>query len=430
MINPEPYLHTIRLRNDYGDELFVIPDNFLGKCAPRLVHFEVQGCNVPWGSPILRNLTTLSVAQVSTVGSSTSLEEVAATLIEAAATLQVVEMSDFLPSHANLVLPRAMKIKLPRLKRLYLSSGDTAVVTLLQHLSFPTSTTIHLVIPQLHNSEASLVDYISSIFSDVSTTPKHPRTIRALLLNCLAGYDLVLSAWNVAISCPGGQVYQGDPTPHFRCHLGSRRRSGSRVSALPPSLFSQVLAGMGPLVNLETLGIGLADFPLDIMAQSFGRCALLRTIAIQGVCAFNVICSLSHSLPVASDSQMPAEPSKAKTESARSGPGTEKRKRTRSGTALVCPALKTLAISDVELDGLVSSLIDCLRFRRKSGFRVRKVDLAECRRVRSEDIDRIEDKGKATVVWDGCGSDASDEDDPYHGMNGPYVDEYNSDSYY
>ncbi|KAL0068427.1 hypothetical protein AAF712_004505 [Marasmius tenuissimus] len=259
-IHPAPHLHSIRLSiaDPYSFESFVIPEDFLGKYAPRLVHFEVQGCNAPWGSPILHNLTTLSIGREGFRGANASLADIAITL-QAATALEVVEISDFSLSHTDLTLPQG--ITLPRLKRLYLSAGGAAVAALLHRMSLPASTAIHLKVVWLGNAEDSLVDCISGLFLHVSTTPKHPRTIKTLCLDHFVVCDFVLRAWNVGISHPGHSDEFEDPLPHFRCDLGN---SISGEPPLPLSLLQRLLASLGPLVNLETLGISLSVLSPDM----------------------------------------------------------------------------------------------------------------------------------------------------------------------
>ncbi|KAK1226471.1 hypothetical protein PQX77_010555 [Marasmius sp. AFHP31] len=393
-IHPAPHLHSIRLSvaDSYSFESFfnsfAIPENFLGKYAPRLVHFEVRGGNAPWGSPILHNLTTLSIGREGFRGANAPLEDIATTLRVATA-LEVVEISDFFLTRTNLMLPQG--IKLPRLKRLYLSADGAAVAALLHCMSFPASTTIHLKAVSPRTTEDSLVDCISSLFLHVSTTPNHPRTIKALSLDHFVVYDFVLRAWNVGISHPGRQ------------HI--HRNSISREPPPPLSLFGRLLASLGTLVNLETLEISLSSLPSNVLAQSFGRCPFLHTIAFtRGECALSVIRSLSRTFSAISEA--PAEPAEG---NASSNAETSERM-SMNETALAYPALKTLVMTGVDFDGFMSPLIDSLQLRAKSGCPVKEVDLNYCRNILSDDVGALQENGGVSVSWDGYVPDSDKSD--------------------
>ncbi|KAL0068428.1 hypothetical protein AAF712_004506 [Marasmius tenuissimus] len=392
MIHPAPHLHSVRLDTEYSTDSFTIPENFLGKHAPRLVHFEVRGCNIPWRSPVLHNLATLSVGRINLSSASASLEDIAVTL-QAATALEVVEISDFLLSHTNVTLPQGMEIELPRLKHLYLSSRGAVLAALLHHMSFPASTTMHLA--TVDCAEDSLVDYLSSVFSDVSTTPNHPRTVKTLVLDHHDDSTFSLRAWDVGVGRP-----ELSP-PHLRCHLGKDQLN----DALVPHLLERLSPGLGQLVDLEILHIGLSVFPEEVMAHSFGNCSSLHTIVIQGLCASDIIFSLSHTLPSLSETSV--DPTGNLDSKNREPP--------RNAPALVYPELKTLAISDVNFDGLMSPLIESLRRRTECGSPIGEVDLGCCRHLRRDDVGRLRDEVDTNVVWDGneLGADDSDDsDDP------------------
>ncbi|KAK1226470.1 hypothetical protein PQX77_010554 [Marasmius sp. AFHP31] len=420
MIHPAPHLHSIRLDTEYSTDSFTIPENFLGKHAPRLVHFEVRGCNIPWRSPVLHNLTTLSIGRTNLSSASASLEDVAVTL-QAATALEIVEISDFLLSHTNLTLPQGMKIDLPHLKHLYLSSRGAVLAALLHHMLFPSSTTIHLA--TVDYAEDSLVDYLSSVFSDVSTTPNHPRTIKTLVLDHHEDYNFSLRAWDVGIDRP-----ELSPPPHLRCHLGKDQLNDVFV----PPLLRRLSPGLGLLARLEILHIGLSIFPEEVMAHSFGNCSNLHTIAIQGPCASDIIYSLSHSLPSPPETSF-VDPT--------GNLDSKNREPLGNAPALVYPELKTLAISNVNFDGLMSPLIESLRRRTECGCPIGEVDLDCCRHLRRDDVGRLRDEVGTSVVWDGneLGADDSDDSDdpekfaPYityapYGTYAPYL--YGGDELY
>ncbi|KAL0068415.1 hypothetical protein AAF712_004493 [Marasmius tenuissimus] len=82
---PVPYLRSIEIRPEgvpirlAGFIPVILPTNFLGEDAPRLVSLHTTGCSIPWGSRAFRNLTTLHVSN-STLPTYMSLEDIAVTL--------------------------------------------------------------------------------------------------------------------------------------------------------------------------------------------------------------------------------------------------------------------------------------------------------------------------------------------------------------
>ncbi|KAJ8084901.1 hypothetical protein PM082_003678 [Marasmius tenuissimus] len=423
MVRPAPHVHFIRLETLYEHDFFVIPDNFLGKDAPRLTHFQIRGCSVPWGSPILRNLTTLSIGRARFDGRSPSLEDVSETL-QAAPMLETVDLSDFLPLAASTSLPRDTKIDLPRLKCLHLSSRAIVVATLLHHMSFPTSASIRMTVHQLDNSQDSLVEALSSLFSNPSTATNHSRTVRTLVLDntSTGGYGLVIRAWDTDTDTNNPLHY--DVTPQLHCELG-----GDGWSASTLLLLKRLLPALGPLAELKRLEVGLPGLSPDIMVPHFGKCPLLHTISISDTgSALDVVQSWSHNLSLNTFR-------KGKGRQAKSSKKNRKRP---AVDAVVFPALETVRVFDIDLDDLMDPLVKSLKLRSKCGFPVKKILLEECRHLHEEDITRLKEEFEGEVVWDGCvsytedegESDYFDSDDPYPEDDYFYMDEDGGWPYY
>ncbi|KAL0068426.1 hypothetical protein AAF712_004504 [Marasmius tenuissimus] len=405
MVRPAPHIHFVHLETLYENDNFVIPDNFLGKDAPRLTHFQIRGCSVPWGSSILRNLTTLSIGRASFNGMSSSLQDVAATL-QAAPMLETVDLSDFLPSTASTSLPCDTKIVLPRLKRLRLSSRGMVVATLLHHMSFPTTTTIHMTVNQLDNFQESLAENLSSLFSNPNTTTNHLRTVRTLVLDNTGEYGLVIRVWDTDIDT--NNLLHYDVTPQLYCELG---RDGWSVSAL--LLLKRLLPALGPLADLKRLEVGLPGLSPDIMVPHFGKCPLLHTISISDTgSASDVVQSWSHNLSL--NTSWKGKGWQAKW--------SKKNRKRPAVDAVVFPALETVSISDIDFDDIMDPLVKSLKLRSKCGFPVKKILLENCRHLYEHDITRLTDEFEGEVVWDGCDEpDYSDSDYPYPEDDGFYM---------
>ncbi|KAL0570134.1 hypothetical protein V5O48_011826 [Marasmius crinis-equi] len=382
LVHSTPSIHRLSLEV-MDDGFYVPPDNFLGGDAPRLTDFETRGCGIPWGSPILKNLTRFSITRSCSPSAATSLEQVAASM-QAMTALEELNMADFITSHSNIALSDNVKVVLPRLKNMRLSSRGMAVATLLYHMSFPDTTVIHLEIPQLDDAQDLLANYLSGLFSDTQNGT-HPRTIRTLHILRGSGYNLELVAHGGSLSSPF----------RFQCQIGKETWSD------PLPIKQRLLDGLGPLTSLEALYTS-CFLPQDTLFQRFGNLPVLQRIDVsyESELALEVVKSLAHNL---FRSSMTTRKTR-KGQNAKSKAKATKVKKRSTTQPIVYPALEILAMSEVDFSDLVDPLIDSLRSRSEHASSV-KVILENCTNLYSDDFQRIKDQVDDDIDWDGIETD-------------------------
>ncbi|KAJ8084888.1 hypothetical protein PM082_003665 [Marasmius tenuissimus] len=375
---PVPYLRSIEIRPE-GVPIrpaefipVILPTNFLGEDAPRLVSLHTTGCSIPWGSRAFRNLTTLHVSN-STLPTNMSLEDIAVTL-QAATKLMEVDISDFFPSQTNVALSRNFAIVLPHLNRLKLSSRAIVIATLLQCMTFPTSTNVHLEISELEDALDSLCSSISGLFTDAAIDSKHMRSIESLNLIHDDGQSITLGEVK---SLHHGNFTFKDP---FSVQL-----TDHQVDA---GICQRLLNALGTLPYLKKLEIYAPSLSQDALIERFGGCPLLCAITTYGLSAEVIVTSLSSNLS-ATHQPVPY------------------------------PAVSTIILQSVDFDMIPMStlLVDMLQRRSEYGVPVKRVVLRCCENLKADKVEMLREEvgSDVEINWDGIES-PSDSDD-YNGSS-------------
>ncbi|KAJ8084887.1 hypothetical protein PM082_003664 [Marasmius tenuissimus] len=377
MTEPAPYLRSIDLV-PRGVDQSVLPVNFLGGDAPRLISIDIIGCSIPWGSSALRNLATIHVWNMTTP-IDTPLKDIAFTL-KAATQLVSVNILDYCPTRIDATLPQDLTIVLPYLERLYLSSRAIVVVTLLQRMTFPASTIVHLETNELENTLDSLCGSISGLFSDRSTNPTPIRRVKGLELSHTDGEGIMLRVWNPQHRT-AGDVCDNLRSPHFTLQLKDPAHTGIEVDILP--ILQRLLESLGTIQYLEELRIGVPSFRQSTMIQRFGSCPLLHSITTYGISIEVVLGSLSQNL---------------------------------SGTTqpIPYPTLSTVGFYDVDFDVVPMSrfLVEMLRRRSELGTPVTKIVLECCKNLYRNSVVMLRGEvgSNIEVDWDEVEMDSIDSD--------------------
>ncbi|KAL0570135.1 hypothetical protein V5O48_011827 [Marasmius crinis-equi] len=415
-VHPAPSIHLLSLA--INDGMFcVLPDLLLGGDAPRLTSFGTRGCSIPWGSPILANLTSFIIAQSCSLGTATPLKMIA-TALQAMTALEVLKMTDFVTSESNIRLSDDMKVVLPRLRNLKLSSRGMAVATLLQRMYFPNTAVIELEISPLDNAQDALANYLPGLFP----------IRRQIHIREPFGHSMLTAPPATLFDAEGGKTLSS--IPRFQCWIGKE------VWSEPLPIMRRLLGGLGPLASLETLSISCVDLCQNTLIQYFGNSPTLQRIDVQSdsQLALEVIKSLSHNLPRSSTTTR--KPRKGQTQSARSKAIGTKAKKRSTTHPIVYPALDTLDVSDVDFSDIVDPLIDSLRSRSEHGSHT-QVILQNCTNLYSADVQKNKDQVGVDIDWDGVetdGVDLEEEMEDYHYeenlYGGLYYDSDHSDLYW
>ncbi|KAL0577927.1 hypothetical protein V5O48_004066 [Marasmius crinis-equi] len=277
-----PLLRTIRIHCLPGIEGSVfteLPDTFLAGNAPRLTKLILSGCSISWKSPLLENLTILTVRYPPVKSKPTvqtvfgALQSLSSSLIALELRHCVTPVSPFhLPSHTGLVFCR--------LRRMVLSVESLPCLSLLRSMSFPDTTAIHLVCyhPPQNFPVQQLFAYVSHFLAPGTIGSNHPRVVRGLAL--IEKYGLSILARNTDNSDLRPEVsdvsedFPDGKLPHLQLDI--------RVQHLSRDDTIRSLLGLVPLSHLENLRIGCASpFPPISLSHALEKSGFLKSVYLQ-----------------------------------------------------------------------------------------------------------------------------------------------------
>ncbi|KAK7044156.1 hypothetical protein VNI00_007876 [Paramarasmius palmivorus] len=195
LIQPAPLLHSLNL----GSDRCVIPLNFLSDDAPRLTRLIIDGCEFPYNSPLLRNLTSLKLSG----GYETTFEErlhEALRLMPALEYLGLAEVECDTPDEEVIAT-------LPRLRQLDLEGTQLSCSSILNHISFPATASVQITIEGADLPEEDLED-LDTFWRDIARilSPEfykgQQRVIKTLSADGnddIDGSSLTLKAWHTTL---------------------------------------------------------------------------------------------------------------------------------------------------------------------------------------------------------------------------------------
>ncbi|KAJ8084892.1 hypothetical protein PM082_003669 [Marasmius tenuissimus] len=384
MTQPAPYIQSIIINPTRGSS-FLLPANFLGDYAPRLTSLKTRECNIPWGSPILRNLTNLHISGT-TIPSDTLLHDIAATL-QLAKNLESVDMSDFCSAYTSTALPQDLAIVLPHLKYVRLSSCARVIAALLQRIPLPISAVVELEPTHYEDALDFLTTSFSRLFSRGAAASSNLKIVKDLLLTRTRGETISLVVWNY--EDPQRLVPNASPYHHFMLRLRKDHvHAGIQADMLLPT-YQRLLGAVDTLEHLELLTIGAKGFSRDAMVHYFGNCRLLHAMQIYGACAATVIESFSPDPHAASQCD-----------------------------SVVYPALSTVSIREVNFgstDVSTELIGDWLKRRVQHGHPIKEVTLETCTELYAYDVDLLKEAvgSDVEIDWDGVKMESRDADSDF-----------------
>ncbi|KAL0578672.1 hypothetical protein V5O48_003338 [Marasmius crinis-equi] len=362
-----PLLRTIRIHSLPGIEgsfLTGLPDAFLAGNAPRLTKLILSGCSISWRSPLLKNLTCLTV-RYPPVKSKPTVQTVFGALqnLPSLVTLElrhcVAPASPFrLPSHTYLILNR--------LRRMVLSVESLPCLSLLRSMTFPSTTAIHLVCyhPPQNFPVRQFFAHVSYLLTTATMGSDHPRVIRGLALTEEYGLSILARNTNNSDLRPVVTDLSEDlldcELPHLQLDV--------RVEHLSRNDTIRSLLGLGSLSHLENLRIGcVSPLPPKSLSQALEKCRILKSVYLQGHVSRN---SLELILRRTS----------------------------------LYPALERLTFDNVnfQIDSqstLLRTLVEGLKHRAQDGRSLKKVVLAECAGLEAVNLEEIREVFCGEVVY-------------------------------
>ncbi|KAL0576332.1 hypothetical protein V5O48_005657 [Marasmius crinis-equi] len=360
MTGAAPLIHTIRIRcySSLVDNFDgVIPDEFLAGQAPRLANLCLEGCSLSWRSPLLKNLTTLSIKCPPV-----ALRPQIRVVVDALRSLRSLATLDLRHCISPVSLsdhPSGKILAFPFLQQLVLSVESRPCLSLLQCMWFPDTAAIHLScwepLPDLPVNR--LFSYVANLMAPAATTPSHPRAIRELALIEEASVTIIARNTNNSNS---PSALDTDETPQLRLHV--RAHHFGRAATI------KSLSGLIPSMHLENLRIDCRDpFPREALVQLLEKSRLLKSLIIQDHISLDFVQLL-------------------KTQEA------------------FLPALRTLTLDSVNF-GIYPTpdpapFIQSLKHRSEGGSPLEVLVLVDCTGIYSNDIEEVQ-KWVDRLSWNG-----------------------------
>ncbi|KAL0576329.1 hypothetical protein V5O48_005654 [Marasmius crinis-equi] len=371
MTGAAPLLHTIRIYCLPGpNEVFAagLPDTFLAGKAPRLVTLSLTGCSLSWRSSLFQNLTSLAVRYPP--AESKPEVQVIFEALRSMRSLVTLELRHCISPASLPDCPSGEALSLPYLQRLVISIESIPCLSLLQHMSFPDTTVLHLTCyePPLLFPVEQLFSYVSNLLAPAATAPNHPRIIRGLSFTEELSLSLIArntrNSDSELILAMAERTRESssafDLSPHLRLDIGTRQlERDATISSL---------SGLVPPHHLETLRIDCGSpFPREALFHLLSQSTLLKSLFIQECISLDFLELLS--------------------------------KRS------FLPALQTLTLTSVnfrantEFD-LFTSVVDCLQCRSQNGFSLKELFLNDCVGLYPNDIGEVQNRVHY-VSWNG-----------------------------
>ena len=146
LVSPVPILERINLALSISDDLLHLPEGLFSHHAPNLREASFERLTIPWGSPVLRHLTSLSVTfSVVDTFKEPSISPSRDELLDALSGmpfLQHLSLTHATPLHSEAGSPRT--IMLPYLSSLRIGGEWLSSMAVLADIQFPDTTALEL----------------------------------------------------------------------------------------------------------------------------------------------------------------------------------------------------------------------------------------------------------------------------------------------
>ncbi|THU87968.1 hypothetical protein K435DRAFT_324107 [Dendrothele bispora CBS 962.96] len=366
-----PRLHTLCLSASdpahWASPAVVLQKDFMKGDTPSLTHLELKDFHLPWNSPLLTNLTCLKLFQ-SDSSSSPTLEEFVETLSRMPG-LETLELKNVLPTET---VSSSQEVILSHLRNIRLEGKVEACAGALNHITFPSTTTILLIalIPAI-GSQAQVQESVTPIFKPISkirhrsvgdSTSSESGSIIMLNISCDGGIDIT-----AGLSTPDGHSILSWMNISVVIFLEPKRKA---------QLAAKICQALSPLSRVRHLSINASRgfVSTKVLGKQLSSLSQVQMLEIQNSCALDVLKLL-----------------------------TRIRK---SGRVAVFPSLIVLALVNVDFDEnreedmeVLDLLMDCLMLRYECKAEIQHLSLKTCTRLIDEDVWQLKEIC-ADVDWD------------------------------
>jgi hypothetical protein len=287
-----PLLRSLCLSNTsythQASDGYTLPETLFVGDDHHLERLELFDCIISWDSPLLCDLVHLTLHNTCGMIPPTLMQ-----LLGALEKMPLIETLDLdgglpvVPDDDNFSLLETKHIvHLSNLATLRLSSTAVECAYLLNHLSYPTSTSLGLVCaPNTLNIKTNSLSILFDAISSVRNGRDAGELLRCLLIKSWFANSTILQGW--AASGRGADEYPPSESPQIDIYLESTQAEEVLVDVC------RALT----LTNLRVLSVFPSKpTPKATWSSVFGNLASLRTVHVSGPSAIEFVSALSTGL--------------------------------------------------------------------------------------------------------------------------------------
>ncbi|KAK0488989.1 hypothetical protein IW261DRAFT_1414413 [Armillaria novae-zelandiae] len=390
---------------DASDERIALPCNFFDGQAPRLRHLDLNRCQVQWDTGLMQNLTYLRIVEPGEYRPTISQ---LVDLLEQMPYLETLELEHALPivSENPKALPSPSHvISLPRLSRIHLFSSVLEATNLLNHIDFPSTATMELILDSTKGTGTDFSSLVPTISKSRAFTTDNAFTgapFKEMSLTSPYHTNVRFCVYTVINSRPSSQC----APPALELHLSWRPGSPGTKEQVVRTICQAL-----PLTQLRVLRVSDSecDFKHTTWVDLFGSLPKLQKIEFTGSGISKVFTQALSEIrpPPLVDADQ----------------GYNLRKKKQIPDSVYFPRLRSLVYSRTEFADLLDMLLDMLMVRAECGTEVQDLKLRDCAHLYEDAVELIAEV-VVDVEWDSfvLDTDAYDTDDDH--LSDSLDDEY------
>jgi hypothetical protein len=273
---PAPLLQSLHLSDSHyylGDDTYIMPKRLFVCDGHHLQRLELINCRIPLESPLLCGLVHFKLYK--SVNDSTSTQ-----LLE---TLEKMPLIESLDLSGSLTFPSGdatRVIHLSHLTSLRLHSFDTGCANLLNHISFPASTSLALRC-RLTTYTSKGYSTVCNTFSSIWNGKDDSKLLRCLLIRKTSTRSIRLRGWTTNETTgehPSGPAQINVELTWFDLNIDN--------------VIIDICHTL-TLTSLRTLFVYDTDLSKATWLSAIGHLTLLRRVHLDGTSAFGLVSALS-----------------------------------------------------------------------------------------------------------------------------------------